>query len=76
MTKAAKTIAERMFKLSPAEREELLVLLWEGMQQNDTGLSDEESRLIDSRLAAHRANPNQTIPWSKVRAELQALVRK
>jgi putative addiction module component (TIGR02574 family) len=33
-------------------------------------LTDEERRLIESRLEAHRGNPDEAIPWEDVEAEL------
>jgi hypothetical protein len=35
-------------------------------------LTDEERRLIESRLEAHRRNPDAAIPWEDVEAELIA----
>ncbi len=35
-------------------------------------LTDEERQVIESRLEAHRQNPNAAIPWDDVEAKLVA----
>jgi putative addiction module component (TIGR02574 family) len=61
--------------LSAKERQEilerLLQLEGEGWLE-DADLTDEERRLIESRLEAHRQNPEAAIPWEDVEAKLIA----
>jgi putative addiction module component (TIGR02574 family) len=61
--------------LSEKERREILEKLLEleaegWLDANE--LTDEERQLIESRLEAHRQNPDEAIPWGNVEAELIA----
>lgn len=61
--------------LNAKERREILDSL---MQLEAEGwldaadLTDDERRLIESRLEAHRQNPDAAIPWDDVEAKLVA----
>ena len=62
-------------KLSAKERREVLdrLLQLEGEGWLDAAdLSDEERQLIESRLEAHRRDPDAAIPWDDVEAKLLA----
>ena len=61
--------------LSAKERQEILerLLQLEGEGWLEAAdLTDEERRLIESRLEAHRQNPESAIPWEDVEAKLIA----
>jgi putative addiction module component (TIGR02574 family) len=61
--------------LSAEERREILdkLLQLEGEGWLEAAdLTDEERRLIESRLEAHRQNPEAAIPWENVEAKLIA----
>jgi putative addiction module component (TIGR02574 family) len=68
-------ILKTLPKLSAKERREILEKL---LELEDEGwldaadLTDEERRLIESRLEAHRRDPDAAIPWEDVEAELIA----
>jgi len=68
-------ILNALSNLSAEERREildkLLDLETEGWM-DAADLTDEERRLIESRLEAHRGNPDEAIPWEDVEAELIA----
>jgi len=68
MTKPAKDYR----KLSIPERLELVEDIWDSIAQDadDFPLSDENKIELDRRLAAHRQDPESTIPWSAIRGEL------
>ena len=65
--------------LSVEERREILdkILQLEGEGWLDAAdLTDEERRLIESRLEAHRQNPDAAIPWEDIEAKLIARFSK
>ena len=61
--------------LSDEERREILDKLLElegGGWLDAADLTDDERRLIESRLEARRQNPDAAIPWDAVEAKLLA----
>jgi putative addiction module component (TIGR02574 family) len=61
--------------LDAKERREILdrLLQLEGEGWLDAAdLTDEERQVIESRLEAHRRNPDAAIPWDDVEAKLVA----
>jgi len=61
--------------LSARERREILdrLLQLEGDGWlDDADLTDDECQLIESRLEAHRQNPDAAIPWEDAEAKLIA----
>jgi putative addiction module component (TIGR02574 family) len=66
-------ILNALSNLSAEERREILDKLLdleaEGWM-DFADLTDEERRFIESRLEAHRGNPDEAIPWEDVEAEL------
>jgi putative addiction module component (TIGR02574 family) len=68
-------ILSELPNLSAEERREVLdkLLQLEGEGWLDAAdLTDEERRLIENRLEAHRQNPDAAIPWEDVEAKLIA----
>jgi putative addiction module component (TIGR02574 family) len=63
---------QALFALSPAERIELAEDLWDSVAQEAAGqpLKAHEIAEIEKRLAEHRANPQDVVPWATVRANL------
>jgi putative addiction module component (TIGR02574 family) len=63
-----------LLKLSPAERAELAMALWESLdepqRQAEFPLSPEQAAELDRRFAEHLANPASSIPWAEVRRKL------
>jgi len=65
-------------KLSPAEQEQIRAKLDELAVYGPDGwlegcdLTEADKRLIEARLAAYRANPDDVVPWEKVKADLRA----
>ncbi len=58
---------EDLLKLSPAERAEIAVTLWDSVSESEDAdvlpLSAEMKAELDRRLAEHDANPGAAIPW-------------
>ena len=69
------TLAE-LLKLSPKDRAELAMALWESLSDDERAaelvLSPEQEAELDRRLASHLANPDSAIPWDEVRRKLIA----
>jgi putative addiction module component (TIGR02574 family) len=64
-----------LLKLEVAERLELIEELWDSIAGDPHGgdqvpLTDEERALLETRLQAHRADPDAARPWAEVRAEI------
>jgi putative addiction module component (TIGR02574 family) len=60
----------RIEGLSPAEKIELLDVLWESLEADDVPLTDAQRAELDHRIARHEQNPSDVIPWEQVRAGL------
>jgi len=68
-------ILNSLSNLDAKERREILdrLLQLEGEGWLDAAdLTDEERQVIESRLEAHRQNPDAAIPWDDVEAKLVA----
>jgi putative addiction module component (TIGR02574 family) len=68
-------ILNELPRLKAGDRHEILdrLLELEGEGWLDgSDLSDEERQLIESRLEAHRRNPDAVVPWEDVEAKLIA----
>jgi hypothetical protein len=68
-------ILEELPRLKNEERQEILDRLLELEGEgwfDDADLADEERQLIESRLEAHRRNPDAVVPWEDVEAKLLA----
>lgn len=69
-------LRDELFKLSAAERLELVEELWDSIAaeaERDADvlpLSDAQKEELDRRIAAHRADPSRVRPWDEVRKEL------
>lgn len=70
-------LREELFKLTAAERLELVEELWDSIAaeaERDVGvlpLTDAQKEELDRRIAAHRADPSRVVPWEEVRKELR-----
>ena len=72
-------ILQELPRLKTQERQEILDKLLELEGEGwlaGSDLSDEERHLIESRLEAHRRNPDAVIPWEDVEAKLLARLGK
>jgi putative addiction module component (TIGR02574 family) len=61
-----------LLKLTPAERIQLAQDLWDSLPEDAVPLTEEQLRELERRLAEHEANPGFALPWSEVRARLEA----
>jgi putative addiction module component (TIGR02574 family) len=62
------------FKELPiSERIQLVEDIWDSIAEETPSalqFSEEERAELHRRLAAHRADPSQSVPWEQVRSEL------
>jgi putative addiction module component (TIGR02574 family) len=63
-------LRNRIEGLSPAEKIELLDLLWESLEADEVPLTDAQRAEIDYRIERHEQNPSDVIPWEQVKAGL------
>jgi len=63
-------LRNRIEGLSPAEKIELLDVLWESLEADEVPLTDAQRAELDHRIARHEQNPSDVIPWEQVRAGL------
>jgi putative addiction module component (TIGR02574 family) len=61
--------------LSPADRLELIGVVWDTLSADDLPVTDAERALIDARLADIERNPDAQSPWPEVKARLERLLR-
>lgn len=61
--------------LSPADRLELIGVVWDTLSPDDLPVTDAERALLDARLADMEANPDDQSPWPEVKARLERLSR-
>ena len=72
-------ILDELPRLKTEDRQEILDKLLELEGAGwiaDSDLADEERQLIESRLEAHRRNPDAVVPWEDVEAKLLARLGK
>lgn len=56
--------------LSPADRLELISVVWDSLSPDDLAVTDAERALLDARLADMEAHPDDQSLWPEVGAAL------
>ena len=68
------TTLGELLKLSPDQRAEIALALWESLDDADRAaeltLSAEQEAELDRRAAEHLADPASAVPWDQVRRRL------
>ncbi|MEO8017415.1 MAG: addiction module protein [Pseudomonadota bacterium] len=54
-------------RLGPEERLSLLEEIWESLDEDALPLTDAQRAEIQTRMAEHKANPDDVIPWDEVK---------
>jgi putative addiction module component (TIGR02574 family) len=66
-----KVLLQQLMQLTPAERIELAMDLWDSVGPEDMPpLAAEQIEECERRLAEHEKDPSTAIPWEDVRAYL------
>ena len=63
-------IRNQIGNLTAAEKVELLDAVWESLEADALSLTEAQRAELDARIARHKKNPSDVIPWEKVRADL------
>ena len=58
---------------APANRPELIGVVWDTLSRDDLPVTDAERKLLDVRLADMEAHPDDQSPWPEVKARLERL---
>ncbi len=71
------TLAE-IASLSVDDRIRLVEAIWDGIvaETGQPGVTEAQQRELERRLAAHRAAPQDAIPWEEVKAQALARARR
>jgi putative addiction module component (TIGR02574 family) len=69
------SLRDKVSSLSPADRLELVGVVWDTLSPDDLPVTDAERALLDARLADMEANPDDQSPWPEVKARLGRLTR-
>ena len=66
-------LLERIRNLEPADRLELIGVVWDSLSPTDLPLTDAERDLLDARLADMESNPDDQSLWADVKKRLEKL---
>ena len=69
------SLLAKVSSLSPADRLELIGVVWNTLSSDDLPVTDAERALLDARLADMEAHPDDQSPWPEVKARLERLSR-
>ena len=69
------SLLAKVSSLSPADRLELIGVVWDTLSPDDLPVTDAERALLDARLTDIEAHPGDQSPWPEVRARLERLTR-
>jgi len=66
-------LLEKIRNLEPADRLELIGVVWDSLSAADLPLTDAEKDLLDARLADMDSNPGDQSSWADVKKRLEKL---
>jgi putative addiction module component (TIGR02574 family) len=69
------SLLAKVSSLSPADRLELIGVVWDTLSPDDLPVTEAERALLDARLADMEARPEDQSPWPEVKARLERLTR-
>lgn len=73
----AKNALDALLALPASERLRFSQVLWESVDdKSPCSLTNDERLMLDQRLAADDAEPEDRIPWAQARAEIQSALDK
>lgn len=65
------TLLFKVKNLSPAERLELIGVVWESLDVTDVPVTEVEMAILDARIDDELKNPLDVSPWSEVEDRLR-----
>jgi putative addiction module component (TIGR02574 family) len=68
------SLVEQIVRLEPAERLELIGVVWNSLSADDLPVTEAERVFLDARLADMELNPDDQSSWSEVRNRLERLL--
>jgi putative addiction module component (TIGR02574 family) len=68
------SLIEKIVNLKPADRLELIGVVWDSLSPDDLPMTDSERALLDARLADMESNPDDQSPWPEVKTRLERLL--
>lgn len=74
MTATANQLLEEIRQLTVEERIDLALAIWEELPAEDLAVlsvPEEHKQLLDQRIAAYEANPDDTLSWEEVKLKLK-----
>jgi putative addiction module component (TIGR02574 family) len=63
-------------RLGVEERLALIEELWESISGAEVPLTDTQREELDRRLAEHKVNPDDVVPWEEVKSSLDRRLKK
>ena len=66
-------LLKKICNLEPADRLELIGVVWDSLLPADLPLTDAERDLMDARLADMESNPDDQSSWAEVKKRLEKL---
>ncbi len=66
-------LLEIIRNLEPADRLELIGVVWDSLSATDLPLTDAERELLDARLADMESHPDDQSSWTDVKKRLEKL---
>lgn len=71
------TLLAEIMRLPEDERRELMDEVWETLppEEYDFSLTEEQAAELDRRMEEHERNPESSVPWEVVLAELRSRLR-
>jgi putative addiction module component (TIGR02574 family) len=67
-------LLEKIQRLQPVDRLELIEAVWESLAPDDLPITDAEKALLDARLAEMDSNPDNQSTWSDAKKRLEKLL--
>ena len=68
------SLMEQIVRLKPAERLELIGVVWDSLSPDDLPITEAERALLDARLADMESNPDDQSSWADVKSRLERLL--
>jgi putative addiction module component (TIGR02574 family) len=68
------SLLAKVSSLSPADRLELIGVVWDTLSPDDLPVTDAERALLDARLADLEEHPDDQASWPEVKARLERLL--